>query len=102
VTIHLPVDLEDLIRAEVKAGRFPSVDEAMAEAARLLLRQGEAREHEPSSGPINEAEFKQRLIDSGFMVSMPIPADRGAVRSSPPATLEGEPLSETIIRERRR
>ncbi len=39
MTIHLPNDLESSIRAEVANGHFASVDEAMAEAARLLLRE---------------------------------------------------------------
>jgi Arc/MetJ-type ribon-helix-helix transcriptional regulator len=38
MTIHLPEDLENSLRAEVDRGRFPSLDEALAEAARLLLR----------------------------------------------------------------
>jgi Arc/MetJ-type ribon-helix-helix transcriptional regulator len=37
--IHLPNDLESSIEAVVYSGRFASVDDAMAEAARLLLRQ---------------------------------------------------------------
>jgi Arc/MetJ-type ribon-helix-helix transcriptional regulator len=37
MTIHLPNDLETLIQAAVQSGRFASVDDAMAEAARLLL-----------------------------------------------------------------
>ena len=39
MTIHLPTDLESSIEAAVQGGRFASVDDAMAEAARLLLRQ---------------------------------------------------------------
>jgi hypothetical protein len=39
MTIHPPHDLESSIRAAVHNGRFASVDDAMAEAARLLLRQ---------------------------------------------------------------
>jgi Arc/MetJ-type ribon-helix-helix transcriptional regulator len=39
MTIHLPNDLETSIQAIVHSGRFASVDEAMAEAARLLLRE---------------------------------------------------------------
>ena len=39
MTIQLPNELERDIRAEVLSGRFASVDEAMAEAVRLLLRQ---------------------------------------------------------------
>jgi Arc/MetJ-type ribon-helix-helix transcriptional regulator len=37
MTIHLPNDLEASIQAAVQNGRFASVDDAMAEAARLLL-----------------------------------------------------------------
>jgi Arc/MetJ-type ribon-helix-helix transcriptional regulator len=37
MTIHLPMDLESSIQAAVKSGRFASLDDAMAEAARLLL-----------------------------------------------------------------
>jgi Arc/MetJ-type ribon-helix-helix transcriptional regulator len=43
--IHLPSDLESSIEAVVHSGRFASVDDAMAEAARLLLRQ---IQHTPS------------------------------------------------------
>jgi Arc/MetJ-type ribon-helix-helix transcriptional regulator len=38
MTIHLPNDLERSIQAAVQSGRFASVEDAMAEAARLLLR----------------------------------------------------------------
>ena len=40
MTIHLPNDLETSIQAVVQSGRFASIDDAMAEAARLLLRRG--------------------------------------------------------------
>jgi Arc/MetJ-type ribon-helix-helix transcriptional regulator len=39
MTIHLPNELERSIQEAVRSGRFPSVDDAMAEAARLLLRE---------------------------------------------------------------
>jgi Arc/MetJ-type ribon-helix-helix transcriptional regulator len=39
MTIHLPNDLESSIQAAVRSGWFASVDDAMAEAARLLLRE---------------------------------------------------------------
>ncbi len=38
MTIHLPQDLESSLRAEVSSGHFASLDDAMAEAVRLLLR----------------------------------------------------------------
>jgi hypothetical protein len=39
MNIHLPNDLESSLQAAVHNGHFASVDEAMAEAARLLLRE---------------------------------------------------------------
>ena len=39
MTIHLPNELESSIQAVVRNGRFATVDDAMAEAARLLLRE---------------------------------------------------------------
>jgi Arc/MetJ-type ribon-helix-helix transcriptional regulator len=38
MTIHLPNDLESRLQAAVHSGRFASLDDAIAEAARLLLR----------------------------------------------------------------
>ena len=38
MTIHLPGELENRITAAVHSGRFASLDDAMAQAARLLLR----------------------------------------------------------------
>ncbi len=38
MTITLPDDLESSIHAAVRSGRFASLDDAMAQAARLLLR----------------------------------------------------------------
>ncbi|SIO66617.1 hypothetical protein SAMN05444166_8153 [Singulisphaera sp. GP187] len=43
MTIQLPKELESSIEAAVHSGRFSSFDEAMAEAARLLLRDLENR-----------------------------------------------------------
>ena len=39
MTIHLPQDVEISLQAAVHSGHFASVDEAMTEAARLLLRE---------------------------------------------------------------
>jgi Arc/MetJ-type ribon-helix-helix transcriptional regulator len=39
MTIHLPQDVESSLRAAVHSGHFASLDEAIAEAARLLLRE---------------------------------------------------------------
>ena len=39
MTIHIPQELESSILAQVHSGHFASLDDAMTEAARLLLRQ---------------------------------------------------------------
>jgi Arc/MetJ-type ribon-helix-helix transcriptional regulator len=62
MTIHLPDDLESSIQAMVQNGRFASIDDAMAEAARLLLREtrqtpqnGNATEPDPLLGSMPDA-----------------------------------------------
>ena len=39
MTIHLPHDVESSLQAAVRSGHFASLDEAMTEAARRLLRE---------------------------------------------------------------
>jgi Arc/MetJ-type ribon-helix-helix transcriptional regulator len=96
MTIHLADDLETSIRSLVRDGRFASFDDAMSEAARLLLRQQPL-----TKGPLTAAEFDQMLLDLGLMSELP---DTSADHDDPddtPITIDGEPLSETVIRERR-
>jgi hypothetical protein len=50
---------------------------------------------------LTEAEFKQQLLKTGLMTSLPTPADPATRPAFEPIVIEGEPLSETIIRERR-
>jgi Arc/MetJ-type ribon-helix-helix transcriptional regulator len=50
MTIHLPNDLESRLQAVVQNGRFASVDDAMAEAARLLLREIDQRQQVHAEG----------------------------------------------------
>jgi Arc/MetJ-type ribon-helix-helix transcriptional regulator len=99
MTIHLPIDLESSIRAEVQSGHFASVDEAMAEAARLLLRQ---RKQQPHGTAITPDELNRQMLAEGLLSQLPNPADDIADDAEDlPIAIEGETLSETIIRERR-
>jgi Arc/MetJ-type ribon-helix-helix transcriptional regulator len=96
MTIHLPEDLENSVRGLVQNGRFASVDDAMAEAARILLEKPA-----PTSAPVTEAEILQQMLDIGLMTKLP---DDAADFDDPDDQLidiKGEPLSETVIRERR-
>ncbi len=55
MTIHLPQDLESSLQAAVHSGHFASVDDAIAEAARLLLRELKL-DHLPTPPPADEGE----------------------------------------------
>lgn len=96
MTIQLPEDLERSVRSLVERGQFATVDDAMAEAARLLIRQSP-----PSKKPMTPAELDQHLLAIGLMSQLP---DTEADFDDPddqPIEIRGEPLSETVIRERR-
>jgi Arc/MetJ-type ribon-helix-helix transcriptional regulator len=96
MTIHLPKDLETSVRAEVRSGHFANEDELVAEAVRSFLQQ----QPTPAKKPLTAAEFDQHLLDIGLMSQLP---DTDADFDDPDDQLidiKGEPLSETIIRER--
>jgi putative addiction module CopG family antidote len=100
ITVQLPEDLERFLRGEVQSGRFASADEAVSEALRRLRQQREGTE--AHAKPLTEDEWQQQLVDSGLLARIP---PRGAARPPrppfQPIPLAGEPLSETILRERR-
>jgi hypothetical protein len=86
------------VHDQVIAGRYPSEDDIIRDALEHL------RSHaaKPMTGPrMTEAEFKQHLVKSGRISNLPSPADPASRPVFQPSALEGEPLSETIIRERR-
>ena len=98
MTIHLPEDLESSIQAAVHSGRYASVDDAITQAVRLLLRLSNA----PARKPLTEQELEQKLVESGFLASVRPPRDPATPAwNFDPVKIEGEPISETVIRERR-
>ncbi len=64
MTIHLPPDIESSIQATVQSGRYASLDEAMAEAATLLLQrleQEQTRQHvAPTDAPTDRPATSPR------------------------------------------
>ena len=116
MTIHLPPDVENSIVAAVHSGHFASADEAMDKAARLLLRdieqtklrQGQAgkaakraKPAQPQKKPLTRAQFDQQLVELGLMSHIPNTAAYFDDPDDEPIPIKGEPLSETVIRERR-
>lgn len=98
MTIHLPENLESSILEAVHSGQFASVDDAMAEAARLLLKK--YKPAKPAKA-LTLAELDQQMLAEGLMSQLPNFAEDVDDEDEAPIVIEGEPLSETIIRERR-
>ena len=105
MTIHLPDELVRDVEAEVSRGRFASVDEAMAEAARLLLRRRRVAVALPpdlTDAEREDLETQWRLFDAGLLSEIKPPIrDLTPYRDRAAVPIDGEPLSETVIRERR-
>ncbi len=82
-----PQDKRELIERLVHELRVVAASGTQSPAARIA--------------EMTEEEFKQQLLKSGRVSSLPTPSDPASRPAFQPITLEGEPLSETIIRERR-
>jgi Arc/MetJ-type ribon-helix-helix transcriptional regulator len=66
MVIHLPENLESSILEAVHSGRFASVDDAMAEAARLLLQklgQGQVAVSEPAAAAPAPKPAWERILE---------------------------------------
>jgi Arc/MetJ-type ribon-helix-helix transcriptional regulator len=98
MTIHLPKDVETSINAAVRSGHFASADDAIAEAWREFLRQ---RTQKQSGKAMTLDELHQQMLADGLLSQLPNPAEDIDDEDEAPIEIEGEPLSETIIRERR-
>ena len=99
MTIHLPEDLERYVQSEVQSGRFASTDDAITEAIRLLRQ----KRHETQSQRklLTLDELNQQLLEAGLLSQIPPRPDPATYQEFSPIVIQGEPLSETIIRERR-
>ena len=100
MTVHLPQDLELFIRDQVTSGLFASPDQAIAEAVRLLQRQ---QLGSSASKIFTPEDVDRQLLARGLLSRLPDPAEDvdDEDEDDLPVPVEGEPVSETIIRERR-
>ena len=95
--IHLPEDLERYLQSEVQSGRFASPDEAISEALRLLRQKNQ----ETQPHPLALDEPNRQLLEAGLLSQIPPRPNPATYREFQPIVIQGEPLSETIIRDRR-
>jgi hypothetical protein len=90
----------DALSPEQMAALRRELDRKMASA----MPSATSRPAQPppsSATPTSEDDFKRQLLRSGLMTSLPTPADPAARPAFQSVEIDGEPLSETIIRERR-
>jgi putative addiction module CopG family antidote len=97
--IHLPEDLQQYIQTEVQSGRFASPDEAISDA--LRLHREKKREAQSSRKAFTPDDLNRQLLEAGLLSQIPAKPDAVHYQEFSPIAIEGEPLSETIIRERR-
>jgi hypothetical protein len=114
MTIHLPPHVEKSLIDKVHRGLFPSLDAAMTQAAHLLLAKVEQTSALPKAKakpkatkaagkPRTPEELNRRLLAAGLISRLPDPSQDldDDDPEDQPVTIKGEPLSETILRERR-
>jgi Arc/MetJ-type ribon-helix-helix transcriptional regulator len=121
MNIQLPKNIERDILAAVRRGHFASVDDALVKAWQSFRRQ-EAAAARPKAAakpgkkpkrakaappkpekPPTPDELNQYMLSIGLITQLPDPSQDldDDDPEDEPIVIEGEPLSETIIRERR-
>jgi Arc/MetJ-type ribon-helix-helix transcriptional regulator len=113
MNIQLPKDLERFVHDAVRDGRYVHEDDVIRDALSRLQRAMAEPGAKPARGarrtkpagslkkPLTEKDLQQHMLDIGLMSRLP---DTDADFDDPDDQLveiKGEPLSETIIRERR-
>src|SRR5690242_3443686 len=107
--IHLPEDLEQFVHEAARTGRYASEQDVVRDALARLKQamRGDAGTTAPGAEPaqagkpLTKEEFHRHLVEIGLMSQLP---DTAADFEDPDDQLidiQGEPLSETVIRERR-
>lgn len=113
MTIRLSKEQERFIHDAVRAGHYAREDDVIRDALDRLGQSlpkdvaapvGKTRRADPTrraKKPLSPDELNRRLLASGLVAQLPDPAQDIGDDDDPPIVIEGEPLSETIIRERR-
>jgi Arc/MetJ-type ribon-helix-helix transcriptional regulator len=111
MTIELSKDLEKIVHDAVRAGFFTReadvirdalirLDQSLPKPAKKTKR-AKPVPAQQQKRPLTKEEFHRHLIENGLMSQLP---DTEADYDDPddePIAIKGEPLSETVIRERR-
>ena len=107
MTIHLSKELERFVHDAVRSGRYAHEDQVIHDAL-IRLKQTMPEETKsldkparPRKQPLNEADVLKHMLEIGLITQLPDTAADFDDPDDQPITIKGEPLSETVIRERR-
>ena len=105
MTIYLSKDLEKFVHDAVRDGLYAREDDVIRDAL-LRLKQtmpGKKTKAKPTEQrkPLTRMEFDQKLLELGLITQLPDTAADFDDPDDEPIAIQGEPLSETVIRERR-
>lgn len=98
MNLDISKNSEQFIRSQVRSGRYSSEDQVVEEALQLLKQRGS----DPAARtPQTEEEFQRSLLEMGLMTQLPEAGDDEDDPDDQPIPIQGEPLSKTVICERR-
>ncbi len=107
MTIRVPEHLERYVHDQVQAGRFLTEDEVVTDALERH-RQAQQKPSTDRSTPdltpedLADQELQRRLLAAGIISEIKPPiTDMTPYRNRRAVPIQGEPISETVIRERR-
>ncbi len=107
MTIHLTEEHRRFVDDVVRLGLYSDEEDVIRDALERLkevvspARKMAVEGVGPGNAPVSDDEFMLRLFAAGLITRLPDPAEDIDDDEEPPIEIEGEPLSETIIRERR-
>jgi Arc/MetJ-type ribon-helix-helix transcriptional regulator len=101
--VQLREDLERLVNDHIRTGRYSRGEDVIREVQAWIREQvaGEAPEP-PVRPPMTDEEFRQHLLQTGRISQLPDADWKSRTTDHwEPIHVEGEPVSQTILRERR-
>ncbi len=99
--VHVSENAERIIRSQVQSGRFASEEAVIEEAVRQLDSKASSRVSNDAAIAADQ-ELQRKLYAAGLLSEIKPPiTDLSPWQGRQAVPIEGEPLSEMIIRERR-
>ncbi len=106
VNVQISESSKIIIRSRVQSGRYASAEDVIEQALRLLEEREGALSFEAATSRAverkDDLEIQRQLVEAGLLSEVRPPiTDLAPYRNRRAVPIQGEPLSETVIRERR-